>query len=68
MGRHGTDGIVGLKTGMGTGLSNKLGSLDRSVGIGSFGGRYRINTINDYRMKGLDTKGSEIRDLKGCRI
>ena len=30
-----------------------VGGQDRKTGC--FGGRYRINTINDYRMKGFET-------------
>ena len=45
-----------------------MGSMDRSVGIGGFGGRYRINTINDYRMKVLETKILRRVRLKDSRI
>ena len=36
-------------------MSSKFGSMDISVVIDGFGGRYRIDTINDNRMKGLET-------------
>ena len=69
VGKHGTGRRVRLKTGMRTVWASKLRGMDISAGwVVLVVERYRIHTINDYRMEDQNTKGSEIRDLKGIRI